>query len=150
MDLALAIILIPAFVLVGFARIMGNGPYVALNTSLYVGYALFSAFPFLNYLPTAPALTALGAQVALYLAFTVVAYLVLRRVAASDFVHIGTVGIILVALAATGFLIALFYHVFPTHAVYSFSPAIDTLFAAKQLFYAWFAAPLVALFIFSR
>lgn len=136
--------------LIGFARFMGYGPYVALIGALYISYALYVAFPYQQYLPSAPALTALGARLALYIGFFVISYLLLRKVAASDFIHIGTLGLILISLATAGFIMTLAYQSFPVQTVYHFSPQLDLLFADKQWFFAWFVAPLLALFVFAN
>ncbi len=136
--------------LIGFARFMGNGPFIALIAALYVAYALYFAFPYLSFLPTGPALTALGARVALYLGFFIISYLLLRKVAASDFVNIGSVGLIIVSFLTAGFIFALAYQSFPVREVYHFSPSLDTLFATKEWFYGWFVAPILGLFFFAH
>jgi hypothetical protein len=144
------ILIIPILFLVGFARVMGNGPYVSLIASLYIGYALYSVFPFFEQLPVDPPLVKFGAEVAVYVGFWIMGYLLLRRVAVSDFIHIGTIGLTLISFATAGFFFALLYHTFPTQTVYTFSPAVDFLFAQKEFFVAWFAAPLLGLFFFTR
>ncbi|MGH7175188.1 MAG: hypothetical protein ACREGR_02430 [Minisyncoccia bacterium] len=144
------ILIVLILALVSFARVMGYGPFVALIAALYIGYALYVAFPYSEYLPSAPALTALAARVALYLVFFVVSYLLLRRIAASDFVHIGTIGLIIIAFLTAGFVMALSYQSFPVETVYHFSPQLDQLFAAKEWFFAWFIAPIIGLYLFAN
>ncbi len=144
------ILIILVVALVGFARVMGYGPFVGLIGALYIAYALYAAFPYSDYLPTAPAWTALGARVALYLAFFVAGYVILRKVAASDFVRIGSIGLIIIAFLTAGFIMALIYQSFPVRTVYHFSAPLDALFAAKEWFFAWFVAPLVGLFFLAR
>ena len=144
------ILIILVLFLVGFGRFMGYGPFIGLIAALYISYALYVAFPYQEYLPSAPISTALAARVALYLALFVVSYLLLRKIAASDFVHIGTVGLLVISIATAGFLMALAYQNFPVREVYHFSASLDKLFAAKEWFFAWFAAPLATLFIFTR
>lgn len=133
-----------------FAWYMGRGPFVALLISLYVGYALYSVFPFMSYAPTSPPLAALATALALYVAGTGIAYLVLRRAVVSDFIYVGLFGLAFLSLLAAGFLIALAYHVFPVASVYTFTPAIDFFFAAKEYFFWWFIAPLIGLFVLAR
>ncbi len=144
------ILLVLVLALVGFARFMVNGPFVALIAALYIAYALYAAFPYVGVLPTAPALTALGARLALYLGFFVVSYLLLRKVAASDFINMGSMGLIVVAFLTAGFIMTLAYQSFPVREVYHFSASLDQLFAAKEWFFAWFIAPLAGLFLFAR
>jgi hypothetical protein len=136
--------------LFAFARVMDYGPYIALICALYIGYALYAAFPYASYLPSAPALTALAARLALYAAFFVASYLLLRKVAASDFIRVGTLGLIVISFLTAGFLMALAYQSFPVQSVYHFTPALDRLFAAKAWFFAWFIAPFVGLMLFTR
>jgi FtsH-binding integral membrane protein len=118
--------------------------------SLYVGYALYAVFPYASYLPQTPAMPALAASIAVFIGLSFIAYLVLRRTVASDFVSIGFFGLIVLAFLGAGFLLALAYHVFPVRDVYTFTPTIDALFASKQFFFAWIVAPLVGLFFFVR
>jgi hypothetical protein len=136
--------------LIGFNRVMGHGPYVAIIAALYISYALYLAFPYADLLPSAPALTALSARLALYLGFFIISYLLLRKVAASDFVNIGTVGLIIVSFLTAGFIFVLAYQSFPVREVYHFSPSLDQLFATKEWFYAWFVAPIIGLFFFAH
>lgn len=144
------IIIVPTLVMILIWQYKGRGPFVSIICGLYIGYALYAAFPFLNYLPTTTPLIAFGAKFGLFVAFFLVGYIILRRVAASDFIHIGMMGALLISLATAGFIVALLYHVFPIRPLYTFSPMIDLLFAMKELFIIWFIAPLAALFVLSR
>ena len=133
-----------------FARYVGRGQFVALLVSFYTGYTLYSVFPFASLLPSTPASTALITDLALFGAFVAATYIILRRVVVSDFLSIGTIGLFILSLLAAGFLLALAYHVFPVRSVYSFTPAIDALFAPKGFFFWWFIAPLLGLFVFAK
>ena len=144
------IIIVPVLIFFAFARSEGRGPFVAVLLSFYCAYALYLTFPYSSFLPTAPALTALLAQVGLYFALSLVFYLILRRIVVSDFLYIGILGLIILSFLATAFLIALAYHIFPVAAVYNFTPALDALFAAKAYFWWWFAAPAIGLFFLAR
>lgn len=144
------IIIIMVGVLFFFAWYYGRGPFVALLSAFYTAYALYVMFPYSEYLPTSPVTTALGASVGLYLGLTLVAFVVLRRIAVSDFLYIGIFGLIALTFLGAGFLLALAYHVFPVQSLYDFTPAIDLLFAPKEYFFWWFAAPLVGLFFLAR
>ncbi len=133
-----------------FARYVGRGPFVSLIAALYIAYGLYAAFPYTSYLPTAPALTAVATQVALYLVFFVISFIILRRISASDFIHIGTIGLTVISFVTAGFILMLAYQSFQVREVYHFSTNLDALFAAKEWFFAWFVAPLIGLFIFAR
>jgi len=147
-DFAIILVLVLLFVM--FARSVGRGPFVAVLLSFYCAYALYATFPYSSFLPTAPALTALLAQVGVYLGLAVIFYLILRRVVVSDFLYIGLFGLILLSFLGAAFLLALAYHVFPLSGIYQFTPAIDLLFAAKAYFWWWFVAPAIGLFFFAR
>lgn len=145
------LILIVLFgLLFAFARVMDYGPFIALIAALYIGFALYVAFPYASYLPTAPAMTALGARLALYGVFTIMSYIILRKVAASDFINMSLVGSLIVSLLTAGFLMALAYQSFPVRDIYQFTPSLDQLFAAKEWFFAWFIAPLIGIAFLTR
>jgi len=133
-----------------FTRFVGRGQLVALFISLYTGYALYSVFPFFWYISAAPALTVLVLDIIIFIAFSGIAYSILRRIVVSDFLSVGTIGILVLSFFGTGFLIALSYHTFPVRSVYTFTPAIDALFAAKTYFFWWFIAPILGLFFLMR
>ncbi len=147
-DFLIVIILFSTFFL--FAWYRGRGPFIGLILAFYAAYGAYTVFPYGAYLPSAPALTALVSAIAVYSALTLIAYLILRRVVVSDFVYIGLFGLILLAFLSAGFALALAYHVFPVQDVYTFTPAVNALFAAKQWFFWWFIAPLLGLFFLAR
>ena len=133
-----------------FAWYVGRGPFVALLLALYAAYAVYLVFPFGYLLPTAPALTALLTQVALYLAFVVIVYIILRRVVVSDFLFVGLFGLITLSFLGATLLLAFAYQAFPVTTVYHFTHAVDLIFAPKEYFFWWFVAPLIGLFFLAR
>lgn len=143
------IIIILFGVLFLFAWYIGRATLVSILLSFYAAYAIYLVFPS-SYLPTAPAMTALLANVGLYAALTLAFYIILRRVVVSDFLYVGIFGTIILAFLGATFLLALAFHVFPVASVYNFTPAVDALFASKQLFFWWFVAPAVGLFFLAR
>lgn len=147
-DFLIVLVLVAFFF--AFAWYVGRGPFVAIILSYYGAYAIYIAFPYEQYLPQAPALTALLAHAGLYAALGFVFYIILRRVVVSDFLYVGMIGLIILAFLASTFLIALTYHVFPITSIYEFTPAIDVLFAPKEFFFWWFIAPAVGLFFLAR
>jgi len=147
-DFLIVLILFAVFFL--FAWYVGRGPFVALLLALYAGYALYIAFPFVSYLPSAPVLTALVAHIGLYAGFTLAFYIILRRVVVSDFLYIGLFGLTILSFLGAGFLLALAYHTFAVTSVYSFTPAVIALFNPLQYFFWWFAAPAIGLFFLAR
>lgn len=147
---AFFIVLVLFALLFLFAYYVGRGPFVALLLSFYAAYAVYLAFPYGSYLPTAPAITALFAHVGIYLALVVLFYIILRRVVVSDFLYIGLFGLIALAFFGAAFLLALAYQVFPVTAIYQFTPVIDALFAAPSYFFWWFIAPAIGLLFLAK
>jgi hypothetical protein len=147
-DFLIVLVLVLAFIL--FSRYIGRGPFVGLILSFYTAYALYAAFPYQSILPTAPAMTAVVTRVGLYLGLVLLFYIILRRIVVSDFLDIGSFGIILVSFLAAALLLALAYQVFNVTEVYHFTPAIDMLFAPKPYFFWWFLSPAIGLFIFAK
>jgi hypothetical protein len=144
------VLLVLMAALILFSRYIGRGPFVALLLAFYAAYALYAAFPYASYLPTAPALTAVGVRVALYIALVFMFYIILRRVVVSDFLDIGSLGLILLSAAGAAFLIALAYHAFSISTVYHFPSSIAMLFAPAKYFFWWFLAPAVGLFFLAK
>lgn len=147
-DFAIVLVLVAVFFI--FAWYVGRGPFVSVLISFYGAYAVYTIFPYMSYLPSAPASSAVLANIGLYAALAVIFYIVLGRVVVSDFLYIAVLGLAALSVLAAGFLLALAYHVFDVTQVYQFSPAIDTLFAAKEYFFWWFVGPAVGLFFLAR
>ncbi|MCX6786973.1 MAG: hypothetical protein NTY93_00370 [Candidatus Kaiserbacteria bacterium] len=144
------IVLILFAVLFLFAWFVGRGSFVALLIALSAAYAPYSIFPYTSFLPTTPPLTAFLAHIGLYAVFVFVFFLILRRVIVSDFLYIGTFGLIILSFLGAAFLIALASHVFLVTSFYQFTPAITALFAPDQYFFWWFSAPAIGLLFFAR
>ena len=147
-DFLIIIILVSIFFL--FAWYIGRGQLVAVLLAFYCAYALYTMFPYMSVLPTAPAMTALLAQAGLYAGLTLAFYIILRRVVVSDFLYIGIFGLLALSFLGAAFVLALAYHVFPVASVYNFTPAVDALFAPKAFFWWWFVAPAIGLFFLAR
>src|SRR3989338_1204562 len=144
------IIIILFSILFLFAWYVGRATLVSALMAFYASFAIYLMFPYMSYLPTAPAMTALLAQAGLYAVLSFLFYIILRRVVVSDFLYIGIFGLLALSFLGAAFLLALAYHVFPVADVYNFTPAIDLLFAAKAYFWWWFVAPAIGLFFLAR
>lgn len=147
-DFLIVLILFGIFFL--FAWYIGRATLVSVLLALYAAYAIYVMFPYESFLPTAPAMTALLANIGLYSAIALAFYIILRRVVVSDFLYVGIFGTIILSFLGAGFLLALAYHVFPVATVYDFTPAVDLLFAPKAYFFWWFSAPAIGLFFLAR
>lgn len=128
---------------------IGRATLVSILLAFYAAYAIYAVFP-VSYLPTAPAMTALIANIGLYAGLTLAFYIILRRVVVSDFLYVGIFGTIILAFLGATFLLVLAFHVFPVASVYTFTPAVNALFAAKAYFFWWFVAPAIGLFFLAR
>ena len=144
------VLIVPALLLIVFARYVGKGQFVALLLALYASYSLYAAFPYDSLLPTAPAITALATRLGLYAGLGLAFYIILRRVVVSDFLYIGTIGLLILSLLASAFLVALGYHVFPVSDLYHFNAALDPFFGPEKFFFWWFLGPAVGLFFFAK
>lgn len=150
-DFLAIIILFGVFFAIAWWR--GMNVLASLIFSLYGAYALYIFFPYSETILSwgSTSLTTLTISLGLFAFFTAIFYFTLRRVVSADYILGGrhlAVGIL--SFFITTFIVVLAYHVFPVRDVYTFTPAIDSLFASKQFFFWWFVAPLVGLFIFTR
>lgn len=143
------IIIILFGILFLFAWYIGRATLVSVLMAFYAAYAVYAVFP-TSYLPTAPAMTALIANIVLYAGLTLVFYIILRRVVVSDFLYIGIFGTIILSFLGAAFLLALAFNVFPVASVYNFTPAVSALFAPSEFFFWWFVAPAIGLFFLAR
>jgi hypothetical protein len=143
------IIIILFGILFLFAWYIGRATLVSVLMAFYAAYAVYAVFPS-SYLPTAPALTALIANVGLYGGLTLLFYIILRRVVVSDFLYVGIFGTIALSFLGAAFMLALAFHVFPVASVYNFTPAVSALFGPDKFFFWWFLAPAVGLFFLAR
>ncbi len=147
-DFLIVLVLFAIFFLL--AWYIGRAVLLSILVAFYAAYAVFLAFPYTSFIPTAPAMTALLSNLVLYFFLATIFYLVLRRVVVSDFLDIGLFGTSVLALLGATFLIAMAYHVFPVADVYTFTPAMDLIFAPQAYFFWWFSAPALGLFFLAR
>lgn len=147
----LALIILTAVLLV-FAMRGGRSGLISLMISFYVGYAIYILFPFADMVvgiggtPLIKAILSIG----MFVVATVVPFLIIRRITGGGFGSLSFFQNLILALLASSFLIALGYHVFDIHQIYTFPAPMDQLFAPEGFFFYWFIAPLLGLFIFAR
>ena len=144
------VLIVPALILFYVGWYVGRGPFVAMLLAFYAAYALYAVFPYVDLLPSAPAITALATRLGLYAGLTLLFYIILRRVVVSDFLYVGMMGLMLLSILGSAFLLALGYHIFPVADVYHFNAALDPFFGPNQFFFWWFAGPAVGLFFFAK
>jgi hypothetical protein len=130
----------------------GRSALVAFVFSLYAGYALYAVFPYASSIIGAAgsALTALFLKVVLYGVFTGLAYWAIRRHGGGDYFGGRHWVSAILAILASGFILAVLYHTLGAKGAYSFTPSIDALFAPKDYFFWWFVAPLAGVLLLAR
>jgi hypothetical protein len=145
------VLIVLAVVLFFFAVRAGRALLISLILALYVGFALFTVFPYKETLLVGDsALARAVAGIVLFAAFTVFPYILLRRVSTTGALSINPISLALLALATGGFVLALGYHVLDIASVIPLTPSLDALFAPDRYFFWWFLAPLAGIFITTR
>lgn len=145
------VLLVLAVLLFFFALRAGRAMLISLILALYVGFALFSVFPFKEmFLVGDTPLVRAVAGIALFAVFTFFPYVLLRRVSTSGTIHINPLVLALLTLVTGGFVLALGYHVLNIAAVIPLTPSLDALFAPDKYFFWWVLAPLVGIYATAR
>lgn len=148
--LNLLVFIVLAGALFLFANRMGRGSFISLIAAFYVGFAIFSVFPYGKLLSGGTGgLSGSVSALVLYAIFTAISYYILQR-SAGGFLSLGNAGVIILSLLTAGFLIALSYHSFSLEGIYSFPAMIKMYFAPPEYFFWWFVAPLVGLLAVAR
>lgn len=145
------VLLIIAGILFFFALRAGRSLLISLILSLYVGFAIFTVFPYKEmFLIGDTPLVRAVAGIALFAVFTFFPYVLLRRVASAGTMRIHPVLLAALALVTGGFVLALGYHVLNIASVIPLTPSLDALFAPDKYFFWWFLAPLVGTYLTAR
>ena len=145
------VLILLAVALFFFAVRAGRALLISLILALYVGFALFTVFPYKEtFLVGDSALARAVAGMVLFAVFTVFPYILLRRVSTTGSLSINPISLALLALATGGFVLALGYHVLDIASVIPLTPSLDALFAPEGYFFWWFLAPLAGIFITTR
>lgn len=140
--------LIIVAVLVAFALRAGKAALITLILSLYIGYAVFSVFPFTDMIASGSAKTTVSALV--YLGIVAAAYLLIRRLGHASLGGMRILPLVVLCALSGGFLMALGYRLFDIDTAYNLPKTLDLLFAPKEYFFWWFIAPLAGVFVFAR
>lgn len=145
------VLLVIAALLFFFALRAGRSLLISLILALYVGFALFTAFPYkeMFIIGDTPLVRAV-AGIALFAVFTFFPYILLRRIASTARMQINPLTLSILALVTGGFVLALGYHVLNIAAVIPLTPSLDALFAPDKYFFWWFLAPLVGTYVTAR
>ncbi|MDR3546945.1 MAG: hypothetical protein P4M11_01485 [Candidatus Pacebacteria bacterium] len=123
----------------------------AVTLSLYLGYGIYTVFPFKDFILNMGGGAAASRTVLSLLLFAIavtLSHVVVKQVMGRS----GPVSVTSRALQfilAIGFVLAVGYQSFAITRLYEFPPIINTIFNPTYFFY-WYIAPLVGLFFFSR
>lgn len=145
------VLLILAVVFFFFALRAGRAMLISFVLSLYVGFALFTAFPYkeLFIIGDTPLVRSI-AGILLFAVCTFFPYILLRRVSTSGSMRIHPVMLAVLALLTGGFVLALGYHVVDISALVPLTASLDSLFAPDKYFFWWFVAPIAGIFLTAR
>jgi hypothetical protein len=145
------VLLVIAALLFLFALRAGRSLLISFILSLYVGYALFTVFPYKDMIITGDTpLVRAVCGIALFAAFSFFPYLLLRRVSSAGTMRINPLMLAALTLVTGGFILALGYHVLNIAAVIPLTPSLDALFAPEKYFFWWFLAPLAGVYLTAR
>ena len=136
-------------VLVAFALRSGRAALVALIVSLYMGYALYTVFPFKGMLEGILTSAPISNTI-LYIVLTALSYLLVRRIGGGGSSTIGTLPLIVLCVLSGGFLMALGYGVLQIDQLYNLPQTLDLMFAPGEYFFWWFIAPIIGTFALAR
>lgn len=147
--LALIILVVVLFL---FGIKAGRARLTALILSIYLGFALYTVFPFTDALVGAGG-TGTGKAIMELIVYAVLSfgsYLVLRRIGTHGTGGLRALPLLIVCLLSGALVLALCYRLFDLSALYNFPKTLDLLFAPAEYFFWWFIAPLVAIFFVNR
>jgi uncharacterized membrane-anchored protein len=146
------VLIILTCIIMFFAMRAGRGGLIALILALYAGYALYTVFPYTDAIITAggTSIVKAGISILLFAAASVVPFILVNRLTGGGFGSLSIIQNFLLALLASGFLMALGYHVFDISNIYTFSEPLNQLFQPEGYFFYWFVAPLAGLYFIAH
>lgn len=147
----LALIVLTATLALLAMRSGGSG-LISLNLSLYVAYAIYSVFPYRDAIISIGSTPLVQAMLSIVLfgMATVLPYLITVRLTSLQFGGLSIIQNLLLSLLASGFLLALSYHVFDLSNIYTFSDPLNKLFEPEGYFFYWFVAPIIGVYFLAR
>jgi hypothetical protein len=124
----------------------------AVTLALYLGYGIYTVFPFKDWVLNmgggmAASRTVLS--ILLFVIAVVIAHFIVKKVTNRTTGPSSFPSKAIQFVLAIAFIFALGYDSFAITRLYEFPPIINTVFNPSYFFY-WFIAPLVGLFFFSR
>lgn len=146
------VLIVVTVILFFFSLRQGASGLISLNLALYVGYGIYTVFPYRDAIIGVgdTAVTQAILSVGLFIVLTAIPFVVALRLTAPSFGALSIIHDLTLSLLAAGFVMALAYHVFDISNIYTFSAPLDSLFAPEGYFFYWFVAPLVGLYFLAR
>lgn len=139
-------------VLFFLAQRQGASGLISLNIALYVGYGIYTVFPYKDAVIGIGDTAVIQATISviLFAIATLLPFIVAIRLTNNSFGSLSLIHDTILSVLAAGFLMALAYHVFDISNIYHFSEPLNLLFAPEGYFFYWFVAPLVGLYFLAR
>lgn len=125
-----------------------RGGIISLIVAMYMGYGIYMLFPYSSMLLSfggTPLIKTI-ISITLYLICILIPYIFVERLTSGGFGILSFVPRFVLSFVAATFLMAIAYHVFDVNHLYTFPSPLNQLFAPDKYFFAWFIAPLIALF----
>lgn len=146
------VLIILTCIIMFFAMRAGRGGLIALILALYAGYSLYIVFPYTNDIIAAGGTDLVKAAISilLFAAASVVPFILVNRLTGGGFGSLSVIQNFILAFLASGFMMALGYHVFDISNIYSFPEPLNQLFEPEGYFFYWFLAPLVGLYFIAH
>ena len=149
------IVVVFLFIAVGFFYGISGGKakLVSLLVSLYVGGFFFENFFYIDYLIDGKTIIETFLLKIFIFAVIVLALNVLfLRIFTNDFKSGAREWkhSLFLSFLASGLLFSFIMHLFPVKEIFTFSPAVEYLFASDKAFFWWLLAPLAALFLIRK
>ncbi len=145
--LALIVLTIVLFV---FALRAGRPAFISLILSFYIGFGLFTVFPWKEQLMVGDGMTKAVAALLLYAILSALPFLVLRRVNTMGLMSIHPLPLFVLSGLSAGALLAVSYHFLNLAKILPATPPIAAYVVPEQFLFYWLIAPLVAFFVLIR
>lgn len=138
-----------------FGLKFGKRNIISLLLSLYVSIPIMLFFPYLQKISFLGETnkTVLYSQIGLFVLIVIFINIVLSRLMSFELYNRGLRRLIengIIALASSGLLITISYHIINVSELYDFAGQIDAVFASTTMLFWWMIAPLVVIFFTTR
>lgn len=137
-------------ILFAFAMKAGRAAFISLVLALYVGFGLFMVFPWKEQIISGDGMTKAVAALLIFIALSVVPFLVMRRVNTMGAMHIHPLPLFFLSALSAGALLAISYHFLSLATILPATPPLTTYLLPEQYLFYWLIAPLIGFFALAR